>query len=75
MGLQALDKLAAAIGGFLIFLGIIMTGICVLVLLGFIDASLLNRVSENGGYRTLSLCVLLVIGGLDLLSGIILRRE
>lgn len=75
MGLQASDRLAVAMGGFLIFLGIIMMGIFVLVLLGFIDASLLDRVSENSAYRTLSLCALLVIGGLDLLSGIILRRE
>ena len=70
MSSQRLSKVAVAIGGFLIFVGIIMVGIFALVLFGVIDVSVL----ESNGYRMFSLGVLLVIGVLDLVSGVILRR-
>ena len=74
MSSHGLSKVAVAIGGFLIFVGIIMIGVFALVLLGVIDVGVLERASESDGYRMLSLGVLLVIGVLDLVSGIILRR-
>jgi hypothetical protein len=64
-------RFVVALGGFLIFMGIIMVGVFVIVFLGHVDFSVL----ENQGYRKLSLWVLLMIGVFDLLSGIILRRK
>jgi hypothetical protein len=61
--------MAIAIGGFLIFVGVIMMGIFALGLLGVIGAL------ENAGYRTLALWALLIVGVLDLASGVMLRRE
>ncbi|MCW4054881.1 MAG: hypothetical protein NWE84_08215 [Candidatus Bathyarchaeota archaeon] len=62
-------RFAVALGGFLIFIGIIMVGVFAMVFFGFVDVSAL----ENQEYRLLSLWVLLVVGVFDLLSGIILR--
>lgn len=64
-------KLAVALGGLLIFIGIIMIGVFALVFFGFVDVSALERRE----YRTLFLGILLGVGVLDLLSGIILRRK
>lgn len=60
-----------ALGGFLIFVGIIIFGVVAMVFLGFVDVNTL----KDQEYRTLSLWVLFVIGALDLASGIILRRK
>ena len=68
---QWLSRFAVALGGFLIFVGIMMTGVCVLVFFGFVDVSIL----EGEKFRMLSLWLLLTIGVLDLVSGIILRRR
>jgi hypothetical protein len=68
---QWLNRFAVALGGFLIFVGIMMTAMFVLVFFGFVDVSIL----ENERYRILSLWALLAIGLLDLVSGVILRRR
>jgi hypothetical protein len=64
-------RFTVALGGFLIFMGIIMLGVVAMVFLGFVDVGTL----ENQEYRMLSLWVLFVIGALDMVSGIILRRK
>lgn len=64
-------RFTVALGGFLIFMGIIMLGVVAMVFFGFVDVSTL----ENQEYRMLSLWVLFVIGALDLVSGIILRHK
>jgi nitric oxide reductase large subunit len=75
VGSQRLNKVAVAIGGFLIFVGIIMTGVFALVLSGVVDVSVFEGISGNEAYRMLFLGVLLVIGILDFVSGIMLRRR
>lgn len=64
-------RFAVALGGFLIFMGIIMVGVFAMVFFGRVDVSAL----ENQEYRMLSLWVLLVVGVFNLVSGIILRRR
>lgn len=66
---QWLSRFAVALGGFLIFVGIMMIGILVLVFFGFVDVSIL----ESEKFRMLSVWTLLAIGVLDLVSGVILR--
>ena len=68
---QGLSRFAVALGGFLIFVGIMMIGVFVLVFFGFVDVGIL----ESEKIRMLFLWVLLAIGLLDLVSGIILRRR
>jgi len=74
MGSQRLSKVAVAIGGFLIFVGIIMTGMFALALSGVMDVGIFEKISGSEAYRMLFLGVLLVIGIFDFVSGIILRR-
>jgi hypothetical protein len=62
-------RFAVALGGLLIFMGLIIVGVFVTVFLGFVDISAL----ENQEYRILSLWILLLVGVFDLVSGIILR--
>ncbi len=62
-------RFAVALGGFLIFIGIIMIGVFALVFSGVVDVGVLRK-----EYLMLSLWVLLVIGVLDVVSGIILRH-
>ena len=66
-----LSRFAVALGGFLIFVGILMIGASVLVFFGFVDVGIL----ESEEYRVIFLGALLTIGLLDLMSGIILRRR
>jgi hypothetical protein len=68
---QWLSRFAVALGGFLIFVGIIMIGVFILAFFRFIDVSML----ESDQIRMLSLGALLAIGVLDLVSGIIIRRR
>lgn len=75
MGSQRLSKVAVAIGGFLIFVGIIMTGVFALALSGILDVGIFDRISGNEAYQMLLLGVLLAIGILDFASGIMLRRR
>jgi len=69
--MQWLSRFAVALGGFLIFAGIMMIGVFVLGFFRFIDVSML----ESDQIRMLSLGALLAIGVLDLVSGIIIRRR
>lgn len=71
---RRLSKVAVAIGGFLIFIGIIMLGVFTLTFFGVIDISAFEGTLESEGYRILILGILLVIGVLDAGSGFILRR-
>ena len=71
---RRLSKVAVAIGGFLIFVGVIMLGVFALVFSGVVDVSVFEGISESEGYRVLFLGILLVIGVLDVVSGFILRR-
>jgi hypothetical protein len=68
---QWLSRFAVALGGFLIFVGIMMIGVFVLGFFSFVDFSML----ESDQIRMLSLGALLAIGVLDLVSGIIIRRR
>ena len=68
---QWLSRFAVALGGFLIFVGIMMVGVFVLVFFGFVDVSIL----ESEEYRILFLGALLAVGLLNFVSGIILRRR
>jgi hypothetical protein len=68
---QWLSRFAVALGGFLIFVGIMMIGVFVLVFFGFVEVSML----ETEEIRMLSLGALLAIGVFDLVSGIIIRRR
>ena len=70
MNSHGLSKVAVAMGGFLILVGITMIGVFALVFSGVVDFSVLGK-----EYRMLFLWVLLVIGVLDMVSGIILRRR
>lgn len=64
-------RFAVALGGFLIFVGIIVIGAFLISFLGIVDLSVLE--SEN--LQNLSLLLLLAIGLVDLIAGIILWRR
>ena len=65
-----LNRFAVALGGFLIFVGIIVVGFFVI---GILDPSILAS-EDIRNFQNLPLLLLLTIGLLDLLAGIILRR-
>lgn len=64
-------KFAVALGGFLIFMGIMIIGVFAMVFFKFVDVSAL----ESQEYPMLPLWVLLIVGVFDLVSGIMLRRK
>jgi hypothetical protein len=64
-------RFAVALGGLLIFAGIIMVGVFALVVLDVVDVSAL----ENQEYPISPLWILVVVGVFDLAAGIILRRK
>jgi hypothetical protein len=66
-----LTRFAVALGGFLIFVGIIVIGVFLIGFLGVVDFSIID--SETS--YSLSLVLLLVIGLVDLVAGIILWRR
>ncbi|MBT8172403.1 hypothetical protein KJN74_05990 [Candidatus Bathyarchaeota archaeon] len=66
-----LSRFAVALGGFLIFFGIILTSVIIIVLFDGIDFSLDG--SEN--LLNISLVLFFVLGLLDLTAGIILWRR
>lgn len=70
MSSHRLSKVAVAIGGFLIFVGVTIVGVFALVFSGVVDVSISKK-----EYGMLFLWVLLVIGVLDVVSGIILRNR
>jgi len=65
------SRLTVALGGFLIFVGIIVTCVFVIGFLGVVDFSIL----ESETVQSLSLLLLLGIGLIDLVAGIMLWRR
>lgn len=65
------SRLAVALGGFLIFLGIIVIGAFLVGYFDLMDLSIL----ETENLQTLSLLMLLAIGLVDLVAGAILWRR
>ena len=68
---KLLSRFAVALGGFLIFVGIVVIGGFLIGFLGVVDFSIVE--SEN--LQSLFLGLLLVIGLVDLVAGIILWRR
>jgi hypothetical protein len=66
---KRLSRFAVALGGFLIFVGIILMGVFVF---GILDPGIFEVELQN--YQFLPLLVLLIIGVLDLIAGFLLRR-
>jgi hypothetical protein len=69
--MRKLSRLAVAIGGFLIMMGMILMGVVVLTLLNVIDVTAL----VNETYLLMFMLALLSIGVLDLIAGILLSRR
>jgi len=65
------SRFAVALGGFLIFVGIIVIGVFLIGFLGVVDFSII----DNESLQNLYLVLLLAIGLVDLLAGIILWRR
>lgn len=66
---KPLSRFGVALGGFLIFMGIIVVGF---VILAILNPSLFESESIQN-FQSLSFLLLLTIGVLDLVAGIILR--
>ena len=64
-------RFAVALGGFLIFVGIVVIGVFIISFFGMVDLSVL----ESESLQDLSLLLLLAIGLVDLVAGIILWRR
>jgi len=67
---RKVGRLAVAIGGFLIMMGLILVGAIALTMLKIIDVSAL----VNETYLLLFMLALLSIGVLDVIAGILLSR-
>jgi len=68
---RRLGKVAVAIGGFIIMVGMIMIGVFALAFFGIFDIGAFM----NTEYLAVFMIVLLITGVLDLIAGIILSRE
>jgi len=68
--MRKLSRLAVAIGGFLIMMGMIFMGAIALTLLNVIDVSAFT----NETYLLMFMLALLSVGVLDVIAGIILSR-
>ena len=65
------SRFAVALGGFLIFVGIIVIGVFLISFLGVVDFSMI----ETESLQSLFLGLLLAVGLVDLVAGIILWRR
>jgi len=65
------SRMAVALGGFLIFVGIIVVGLFIISFLGVVDLSIIETENLQG----LFLGLLLAIGLVDLVAGILLWRR
>jgi len=65
------NRFAVALGGFLIFVGVIVIGVFLIGFFGMVDFSIL----ETENLQNLSLLLLLAVGLIDLVAGIILWRR
>jgi len=68
--MRKLSRLAVAIGGFLMMMGMTLTGAMVLTLLNAIDITAFM----NETYMLIFMLALLSLGVLDVMAGIILSR-
>jgi len=68
--MRKLSRLAVAIGGFLIMMGMILMGAIALTLLNIIDISALM----NQTYLLMFMLALLSVGVLDVIAGLILAH-
>jgi len=68
--MRKLSRLAVAIGGFLIMMGMILMGAIALTLLNIIDLSAF----VNETYLLMFMLALLSVGVLDVIAGILLSR-
>lgn len=72
LGIRKLfSRLAVALGGFLIFVGIIVIGFFAISTLDVVDVSMIE--AEN--FQNVALILLLAIGLVDLLAGVMLWRR
>jgi len=69
--MRKLSRLAVAIGGFLIMMGMILLGAIILTLINVIDITAFI----NETYLLMFMLALLSVGILDLIAGIILSRR
>ena len=69
-GFHQASGLSVALGGFLVLVGIAYATIFILIAFGTISADVL-RVEQN----QVMLTVLLAVGALDVIAGILLRRD
>lgn len=65
------SRFAVALGGFLIFVGIIVVGVFIIGFLGVVDFGIIETENLQG----LFLGLLLAIGLVDLVAGIVLWRR
>ena len=65
------SRFAVALGGFLIFVGIIVVGVFIISFLGVVDFSIIETENIQGIF----LGLLLAIGLVDLVAGIVLWRR
>jgi hypothetical protein len=65
------NRFAVALGGFLIFLGIVVTGVFLTSTMGLIDITIIETENLQG----LILGLLLMIGAVDIVAAVILRRR
>ena len=65
------SRFAVALGGFLIFVGIVVVGVFLIVFFDMVDLSIL----ETENLQNLPLLLLLAIGLADLVAGIVLWRR
>lgn len=65
------SRFAVALGGFLIFVGIIVIGVFLIGFFDLVDFSII----ESEGLQSFSLLLLLAVGLADLVAGIILWRR
>jgi len=70
---RRLSRIAVALGGFLIFVGVIILGVFMLVLTRVFEVSTLETIFTD--YQMPFLGILLAIGVLDIVSGIILEQR
>ena len=69
--MKLLSRFAVALGGFLIFVGIVVMGVFIIGFFDMVEVSIV----ETENIQSLSLGLLLVIGLVDLVAGIILWRR
>ncbi|PVX24086.1 MAG: hypothetical protein CW691_08675 [Candidatus Bathyarchaeum sp.] len=65
------SRFAVALGGFLIFVGIVAVGVFIISYLGIVDFGVI----ETENIQSVSLLLLFVIGLLDVVGGIILWKR